>query len=366
MNKYLLSTMTIPDEATCWNAVQSRDIQWKGQFVYAVHSTGIFCSPGCSSRQPRRDQVSYFASPVEALTAGYRPCKRCQPDKAEVETPSLETVRLACEILDANPEHSPSLRELSAQLHVSPAHLHRLFTKTLGLTPRQYAANQRMQQFRSHVRSGESLTEAIYAAGFSSSSRLYENATGHLGMTPAKYQRGGEGAVITYTTVDTSLGRLLVAATVQGICSVGFCEDTLAAEDILRKEYPHAQIKQDRYGLQVWTSAFVRYLEGEQQQLDLPLDVRATAFQLRVWQELRKIPYGQTRSYAQVAQSIGQPSATRAVARACATNPAALIIPCHRVVRSDHTPGGYRWGLERKQVLLDREHQNIMAQEQQV
>jgi AraC family transcriptional regulator, regulatory protein of adaptative response / methylated-DNA-[protein]-cysteine methyltransferase len=342
-----------------WQAVAERDAGQDGQFVYAVRSTGIYCRPSCASRRPRREQVRFFTGGEEARAAGFRACKRCQPDQALTVDQAAALVEQACRRIDAQieagSEAGASLEFLAQALHVSPSHLHRLFKAATGLTPHQYAAGRRLQRFKEHVRAGQDLTGALYESGYSSTSRLYENAVEKLGMTPAVYRRGGLGMNIAYTIVDTVLGRMLVAATPQGVCAVSFGEQDAVLEQQLRAEYPAAQIAPDAERLAGWIQALVAHLAGQRPDLALPLDLQATAFQLRVWEELRRIPYGETRTYAQVAEAIGQPSAVRAVANACAANPAVLVTPCHRVVRSDGSLGGYRYGVERKQKLLDKE-----------
>lgn len=344
-------------EETYWQAVQSRDSQFNGVFVYGVRSTGIFCRPGCPSRRPRREQVTFFPSPAAAGQAGFRACRRCRPLEALTPNQQAELASQACRLIEASPERPPSLEELGKALHLSPSYLQRVFKTVTGLTPHQYARGQQLQRFKTQVRQGQDVTTALYEAGFGSSSRLYEQSGQRLGMTPAAYRRGGQGMHIRYTMVDTSLGRMLVAAAERGICAVSFegQEGDAGLKNWLQREYPAAHITCDDAELGPWAAALVAHLEGKQPHLDLPLDVQATAFQLRVWEELRRIPYGQTRSYAQVAQAIGQPAAVRAVAQACASNPAVLVTPCHRVVRSDGALGGYRYGLHRKQALLDRE-----------
>lgn len=349
-----LSTPVLDDEAR-WQAVQQRDERFNGVFVYAVRSTGIYCLPTCASRRPRREQVTFFSSCEEAEAAGFRACRRCHPREALTHDQRAEVVRQATALIEADLEAPPSLGELGRQLGLSPSHLHRLFKDVTGLTPHQFAAGQRLSRFKAGVKAGRDVTTALYDAGYSSSSRLYENAADRLGMTPASYRRGGQGLSIRYAIVDTFLGRMLVAATGRGICAVSFGEEDERLEAFLRSEYPAASLQRDDAALGTWVRALVQHLEGRLPRLDLPLDLQATTFRLRVWEELRKIPYGETRTYAEVAQAIGQPKATRAVANACAANPAAIVTPCHRVVRSDGQPGGYRWGAERKRSLLERE-----------
>ena len=347
-------------EEQYWQAVMERDGRANGRFVYAVRSTGIYCNPSCPSRRPRREEVVFFPLPDAAEEAGFRPCKRCRPRESAAADPQVELVQRTCCYLEQHLDDMPGLSELGAQVNVSPFHLQRVFKRVVGISPRQYAEARRLGQFKEQLKEGETVTQALYEVGFSSSSRLYERAPGQLGMTPTTYQRGGLGMHITYTIVDSALGRLLVAATEKGICSVCIGDDDAQLEATLRQEYPRAEIRSDgedtsEEGLHAWVETLVRHLDGQQPHFDLPVDVQATAFQWRVWQELRAIPYGATRSYSQVAQSIGRPKATRAVARACATNPIAIIVPCHRVVREDGHMGGYRWGIERKEQLLAQE-----------
>ena len=341
------------DEENCWRAVQTRDVSFNGIFVYGVRSTGIYCKPSCPSRRPQRGRVIFFQSPLAAGQAGFRPCLRCLPHKAR--GPQEETVLRACSTIEAHPEGALSLALLGEILGVSPHHLQRTFKRIMGVTPHQYMRASRVKQFKARIKQGADVTRAIYDAGYGSSSRLYEKATDHLGMTPATYRRGGRGMNIRYAIVDSHLGRMLVAATERGVCAVSFGDSDASLEAALTAEYPAAEIHRDEAGFTRWVSLLLKHLGGEQTRVDLPLDLQATAFQLRIWQELRAIPYGSTRSYAEVAAAIGQPAATRAVARACATNPVALATPCHRVIRGDGNLGGYRWGLERKQALLARE-----------
>lgn len=340
-----------------WQAVQVRDAAYDGAFVYAVRSTGIYCRPSCSARRPRRAQVVFFASPAEAEVGGFRPCRRCCPQQTLSENERTTLVRQVCGLIDAQIDRPPSLADLSQAVHLSPAHLHRMFKTVTGLTPRQYAAGQRLSQFKAQVKTGHDVTTALYAAGYSSSSRLYEDAVRRLGMTPAVYRRGGKGLEIAYSIVPTRLGRLLAAATGQGICAVCFGEDDAGLEATLRAEYPAASLLRNDAALQAWMDILIRYLDGAQIAIDLPLDLQATTFQLRVWEELRKIPYGETRPYMAIAEAIGRPKAVRAVAQACASNPVALVNPCHRVVRQDGSLGGYRWGIERKKSLQLMEQQ---------
>ncbi len=342
-----------PDENTCWQAVLSRDSQYNGVFLYGVRSTGVYCRPTCPSRRPGRAKVVFFPTWQAAEEAGFRACRRCLPRQAE--DPAVELANRARRIIETS-EAPIALAELGSRLGVSPFHLQRTFKAATGLSPRQYAAAHRARRLRDELRGAPDVTTAMYRAGYNDSSRLYETAPGYLGMTPAAYRNGGKNMRISYTIIDSSLGRLLVAGSQTGVCTVMMGDADAELRSALSKEFPAAQCVQSAAApLSEWAAAIRDHLSGVRPDLDLPLDVLGTAFQQRVWSELRRIPYGQTRTYAQVAQAIGQPAAVRAVARACATNPAALVIPCHRVVRSDGALGGYRWGISRKEALLKKE-----------
>ncbi len=355
MDAKLNQSTSIANEALYWDAVHNRDARFNGIFVYAVRSTGVYCRPTCPSRRPQREQVTFFNSFDEAEATGFRPCRRCHPRAEHLPDDPSEIVQRACRILDDALANPPSLEALAQELYLSSSYLHRIFKATTGLTPHQYTLGKRVEQFKAELKGGKDVTTALYDAGFSSSSRLYEGATGRLGMTPSAYRHGGQGMNIHYTIVSTYLGRMLVAATGQGICAVSFGAEDARLEAFLKQEYPAAEIERGGKELNAWVQALLAHLEGNQPDLSLPLDLQATAFQLRVWEELRQIPYGETRSYAEVARAIGKPAAVRAVAQACARNPAVLVTPCHRVVRSDGALGGYRWGVQRKQALLARE-----------
>jgi AraC family transcriptional regulator of adaptative response/methylated-DNA-[protein]-cysteine methyltransferase len=341
-------------ESTYWRAVLTRDAHWDGRFVFGVRSTRIYCRPSCPARRPARRQVVFFPLPEAAERAGFRPCRRCRPQEAP-GNPSLELVRRVCRAIETDLEEPHTLAALGAHAGVSPGHLQRTFKRLLGVTPRQYADARRLDRLRGQLRKGQNVTHALYAAGYGSSSRLYEQAAAQLGMTPATYRRGGRDMRIGYTIVKGRLGHLLVAATQRGVCMVSLGDSAAALEAALRHEYPSAEVQRDASAFAPWLRAILHYLKGHPLRLNLPLDVQATAFQRRVWEELRRIPYGITCSYKQIAQAIGRPKAVRAVARACATNPVSIVVPCHRVVRSDGGLGGYRWGLKRKQALLSSE-----------
>jgi AraC family transcriptional regulator of adaptative response/methylated-DNA-[protein]-cysteine methyltransferase len=343
------------DEEGYWQAVVNRDSGYDGKLFFGVRSTGIYCRPSCPAKRPRREQVVFFQLPEIAERAGFRSCKRCQPRNVAAGDPQVEMVRRACKYIEDRRDKHPTLEDLSVHTGVSAYHLQRIFKRIVGISPRQYADAMRLEQFKTGVKNGATVTGAMYDAGYGSSSRLYESAHAKLGMTPADYRRGGKEMKITYAIVDCALGRLLVAGTEKGICAVrlGDTDETLEAN--LFNEFPAARVNRDDEGLGGWVEQISNHLNGNQRRLELPLDVQATAFQWSVWEKLREIPYGSTRSYSEVARAMGRPSATRAVARACATNPVALVIPCHRVVREDKSLGGYRWGIERKKALLKQE-----------
>ena len=356
------------DASARWHAVQSRDRSADGAFVYAVRSTGIYCRPSCPSRKPERKQVVFFSLAEAAEQKGFRPCRRCRPRTVPASDPRIAAVSRACrEIdarisaqdgLDADTDARITLADLSRSAGMSTHQLERAFRAAIGITPRQYADARRMSRLKSRLKKGDNVTTALYEAGYGSSSRLYERAPSHLGMTPAAYRRGGEGMHIDYTIVDSPLGRLLVGATERGISALylGESDDKLSAA--IKKEYPRAELRRDDNGpgsLGEWVGEVLEHLRGHKPNLDMPTDVQATAFQRRVWEELRRIPYGATRTYTQVARAIGKPRAIRAVARACATNPVSVVVPCHRVVRGDGNLAGYRWGISRKQALLENE-----------
>ena len=336
-------------------AVVAKDARFDGQFVFAVSSTGIYCRPSCPSRRAHRERVKFFELPEAAEQAGYRACLRCQPQRARVLDPQIELVQRVCRLLNDPESETQKLAELASHAGVSVFHLQRTFKRVMGISPRQYLTARKFDNFKALVRKGESVTNSLYDSGFNSSSRLYEHAPQELGMTPATYGRGGQGTNISYTIVTSPLGRLLVATTERGVCAVRMGDTDVELENDLRAEFPAANIQRTDSALREPVQKILRHLTNKEPRLDLPLDIRSTAFQRQVWEKLRAIPYGQTVSYGDVAKSLGKPGAVRAVGRACATNPVALVIPCHRVVREDQSLGGYRWGLERKQRLLERE-----------
>ena len=338
-----------------WQAVQQRDRKADGMFVYAVRSTGIYCRPTCPSRRPSRAQVVFFAGPAEAERGGFRACLRCHPRESVMPAYQPEWVEQACRYIEDHAGEPVSLDTLSAHVNVSAYHLQRTFKRALGVSPRQYAEAQRLARLKLSLKQGETVTSAMYDVGYGSSSRLYERASSQLGMTPRAFRQGGKGVNIHYAIEDCALGRLMVAATEKGICFVSLGDDDAALLAALRHDYPSAELRHDANELGAWVREIASCVSGHETRLDLPLDVQATAFQWRVWRELQAIPYGSTRSYRDIAAALGNPKAIRAVARACATNPVALVIPCHRAVRSDGSLAGYRWGIARKQKLLQQE-----------
>ena len=334
-----------------WEAVLSRDRRCDGRFVYAVSSTSVYCRPSCPSRRPTRNHVMFFDSPQLAESAGFRACLRCRP-QSSAGSEAEERVERARRYLDEHADEPITLRRLAAHVGLSPFHLQRTFTNLVGLSPKAYQDAKRMERFTASLKRGETVTNAIYEAGFGSSSRLYARVHADLGMTPSAFRSGGIGVTLRYTTVPTAVGRMLVAVTEQGIAAVSLGDTEAALVTALHHDYPNAVLCRDRKGLEPQVCRILTCLNGSAAVDHLPLDVKATAFQRRVWQALQQIPRGQTRSYQEIARAIGQPTAARAVARACAGNPVAVAIPCHRVVRADGQLAGYRWGLERKKRLL--------------
>jgi len=339
-----------------WRAVLSRDARFDGAFVFGVRSTGVYCRPSCPARRPRRENVVFFRLPDAAEEAGFRSCRRCRPRDVAQGGATARWLQRVCRHIEANAgERSITLRELAAVAGLSPYHLQRTFKRLMGVSPRQYADAHRLGLFKARVRGGQDVTEATYEAGYGSSSRLYERAATQLGMTPATYRRGGRGMTIRYTIVDSPLGRLLVGATERGVSCVCLGDSDPALERALREEYPQATLTREDAAMARWMSAVLELAAGRTPRQELPVDIQATAFQRRVWEALCRIPRGETRSYGQLARELGQPQAARAVARACASNPVALVIPCHRVVGEAGALRGYRWGVARKRALLVRE-----------
>lgn len=335
-----------------WQAVKNNDARFNGAFVYGVNTTKIYCKPSCSSRRPKRENVKFFDSFDIAEAKGFRACQRCEP-KRETPNPKAEIALRACEIIEA--QEQTTLEDLSAELNLSPAYLQKTFKEILGVSPKKYAESKRLEKFKSELKSGSEVTDAMYESGFGSSSRLYENVSEKLGMTPAIYKKGGKDLKIEYAIVETDLGKLLAARTEKGICAVTLGDDEKTLFENLQKEFPKAEMVETQANLKNYIEAILANLAGNNKTLDLPLDIQATAFQMRVWELLRKIPYGETVSYSDIAEKLGNKNAVRAVATACASNRVALVIPCHRVVGKSGDLSGYRWGVERKKAILEKE-----------
>ena len=346
--------MATNQETRYWQAVSTRDASLDDKFVFAVSTTGVYCRPSCPAKRPRRKNVEFFSTPNDAEKAGYRACLRCRP-AASGGNLQIRTVKAIARYIERHLDEPVTLSRLGAEFQLSPFHLQRTFKAVLGVTPRAYADSCRMNQFKSSLRAGRSVTNAMYEAGYGSSSRLYERTASQLGMTPDKYRRGSIATLVRYTCAGSPLGRVLIAATDKGICAIQFAESDEELEQGLKHEFPFAVRRRDDEAVAPWKHQLLQQLRGKELNGALPLDIQATAFQRRVWTALQAIPCGQTRSYGEVARQIGQPAAVRAVARACATNPVAVAIPCHRVVRQDGDMGGYRWGVERKKALLEME-----------
>ena len=343
-------------EQARWEALVRRDRQADGAFVYGVATTGVYCRPACSSRLPNRENVRFFDTFKEAEEAGFRPCKRCNPRSLEGQEMHADAIARVCELID-EAEEPPTLAELADAVGLSPSYLHRLFKKMVGVTPKQYAMEKRLGDVRERLQTDATVTEALYGAGFGASSRFYEDITGKLGMRPSEYRNGAQGMRIHSAVTPSYLGWVQVAATASGICAIDIADSPDDLRARLRARFPKANLVEDDPNFQVLVSQVLAFMESPQDGLDLPLDVQGTAFQRRVWMALREIPPGSTVSYGEIAARIGYPRAARAVAGACAANPIAVAIPCHRVVRSDGDLGGYRWGQERKSKLQEQEAQ---------
>ena len=348
--------MTTRDQSF-WEAVVNRDRGHDGRFVFAVSTTGVYCRPSCAAKRPRRENVAFYATPEQAEVAGYRACLRCRP-RAFSANPQLQRVREICRYIERNLDQPITLERLARTFQQSAFHLQRTFKSVLGVTPRAYADSCRMNQLKRNLQAGHAVTRAMYDAGYSSSSRLYERTSSQLGMTPDKYRRGAIATRIRYSFADSPLGRVLVAATEKGLCAIQFGESEAELVQGLKHEFPFAQLQRDDGGLRAWTETVLARLNGEKLNSALPLDIQATAFQRRVWEYLQSIPYGSTRSYSEVASAIGDRKATRTVAQACASNRVAVVIPCHRVLRKNGDIGGYRWGSARKEKLLNLESEH--------
>lgn len=337
-----------------WDALRSRAIDAENAFVYAVRTTGVFCRPTCRSRLPLRRNVRFFDSSLEAERAGFRACRRCQPHVTHIEPKHRDIVLRACRAIESVDE-SPSLRDLARDAGVSPFHFQRVFKRLVGVSPKQYALSIRSNRFRKTLRRKRSVTEAIYDAGYQSNSRVYERAAHRLGMRPSTYKKGAPGMTIDYAITTCDLGQLLVAATPRGVCSIAFADDDASLRRDLQSEFPKAACNENRPAVQRFVDLVLRFLDRPTANLRLPLDIQGTAFQQRVWQCLRGITPGESKTYGEIADAMDTPQSVRAVANACAKNRLALAIPCHRVVRSDARASGYRWGIERKRQLLERE-----------
>ncbi|HUK91189.1 MAG TPA: bifunctional DNA-binding transcriptional regulator/O6-methylguanine-DNA methyltransferase Ada [Blastocatellia bacterium] len=347
------------NQESCWQSVRNRDAAQDGKFFVGVMTTGVYCRPSCPSRPALRKNVRFYETPAEAERDGLRPCLRCHPLATVGADPNTERVRHICRFIEEHSDDTLKLSDLAARAGLSPFHFQRSFKAIVGLTPKQYLEAERVKKLKGSLRSSKDVAEAVYDAGYGSSSRVYERADTRLGMTPNQYRKGGHGVTITYVAVESPVGLMMVGATDRGLCFVQFGETEADLFAALEREYPSAKLepmkKPCHPDFQKWIDALTAHLAGAQPRVSLPLDIRATAFQMRVWNYLQSIPYGHVQSYGEVAAGIGQPAAVRAVARACATNPVAVVIPCHRVIRGTGELGGYRWGLSRKRTLIDQE-----------
>ncbi len=343
-----------PTESRRWQAVVNRDGNADGRFVYAVKTTGVYCRPSCGAKSPHRENVVFYATAAEAERAGFRACKRCRPRGASLHQHRATLVASLCREIERS-ETPPTLMTLAEKAGLSPGHLQRLFKKITGLSPKRYADAHRAGRLREALASNRSVTDAIFEAGFGSNSRFYEKTDQWLGMPARDYRSGGKGTRIRFAVGQCSMGAILVAASGKGVCAIFLGDDPDILLRDLQDRFPRAQLSAGGAGFEHWVAQVVGFVEAPRIGLDLPLDIRGTAFQQRVWEALQAVPAGQTLSYADLAARIGAPGSARAVARACAANPLAVAIPCHRVVRADGKLSGYRWGIERKRQLLDRE-----------
>lgn len=349
-----MATPGFTTDAERWAAVQRRDARAEGAFFYGVRTTGIYCHPTCSARLPKRENVSFFALKEDAEAAGFRACKRCTPDATAPGAARSALIVRACQLIE-EAEEAPALNELAAAVGLSPAHFHRLFKASVGVTPKRYAAAVRDRRLKEHLTNGAPVTTAIYSAGYNAPSRFYEGAAERLGMSASHYQRGAAGLTIRYAVAESWLGWLIVGATERGVCAIEFGNSPAQLTETLRGRFPRANLQPDESN--GWLTDVLALIEMPGKALDLPLEIQGTAFQQQVWRVLQSIPSGETRSYTEVAAMVGRPAAVRAVAQACASNKVAVAIPCHRVVRCDGELSGYRWGTERKKKLLEREKQ---------
>jgi AraC family transcriptional regulator of adaptative response/methylated-DNA-[protein]-cysteine methyltransferase len=351
-NRNIANPIPQRTEERYWQAATARDRRADGTFVLAVRSTRIYCRPSCPARRPLRRNVIFFRTQQEAETQGFRACLRCRPNELAA---AVVLVQDATKLLAAGGEDPVRLSDIAKKLRTSPATLRRAFAQVTGLTPRDLAEALRIDRFKSMLRAGRSITDALYETGYGSASRVYERSNAQLGMTPAAYRKGGLRMKITYTNAKSPLRKVLVGATEKGVSAVYLGDDNAKLVAALREEYPRAEIAAAAESYGRWVQEIVGRIEGRQSQVEVPLDLQATAFQRRVWQELQKIPRGATRTYSEVARAVGNPRAVRAVARACAMNPVSIVVPCHRVIREDGKLAGYRWGLGRKEELLAQE-----------
>jgi len=338
-----------------WKAVIERDETKDGVFVFGVRSTGIYCKPSCPARHPNREQVTFFSQPDEAERSGFRACKRCQPRDSRPSA-RAQLIEKTCRYIEANLDEKLTLQNLGRQAGLSAFHFQRTFKRILGISPRQYVEARRLEKMKRSLTNGETVTNSLYEAGFTSKSRLYEKTTPKFGVSPGILRRGGEGLRIHYTIVASRIGRILLAATERGACAVCMGASDEAVEAALKEDYYAADLHRDDEAMSKWAAALMSYFDGHEFPRDLPLDLKATAFQWRVLRMIQSIPYGQTATYSNIAKSLGTPQAARAVARACAKNPVAIVIPCHRVIGKDGSLRGYAWGVKRKKALLSLEN----------
>lgn len=338
-----------------WEAISRRDKTADGQFYYSVKTTGVYCRPSCGSRRALRENVQFHATCADAERAGFRPCKRCRPDLDASATRQAQVVAAACRMIE-QASSVPTLDALADMAHMSRYHFHRVFKALTGVTPKAYADAHRHRRVRDEIKRGASITEAIYDAGFNSNGRFYATSTQRFGMTPTAFRAGGGGSAIRFALGQCWLGSIAVAATDKGVCAILLGDDPDRLLRDLQDQFPNAQLIGGDAEFEQWVAQVVGFVDAPSRGLDLPLDVQGTAFQQRVWHALRAVPPGTTVSYAEIARRIGHPRAVRAVAQACGANALAVAIPCHRVVRSDGALSGYRWGVERKRALLEREH----------
>ena len=337
-----------------WAAFVARDAAFDGEFFIAVETTGIYCRPSCPAKRAKRENVRFFATAAEAERAGFRPCKRCKPNEPSLVQQHSEKVKEACRLIETA-EAEPKLDDLAEAVGLSPYHFHRVFKSVLGVTPKAYAAAHRSKRVREELGRSATVTEAIYGAGFNSNGRFYATSSEALGMTPNQFRAGGPDAEIKFAIGESSLGLVLIAASDKGVCAIFFGDDAEGLARDLKRQFPRARLVGDDRAFAQFTAKVIGFVEDPRRDLDLPLDIRGTAFQRRVWEALRRIPVGRTATYAEIAKTIGAPKSVRAVGRACGSNPISLAIPCHRVVGSNGSLTGYRGGIERKRALLAKE-----------